>query len=231
MFDGFRSRWTTSAPCACCTAAQTSRNSASRASIVQRVLVAPAMIGAPSTSSITRYGAAVGREPAIEQPRHVRVSRARENLPLAREPLMRVRSRRHARVPASAPLLLVLPVGALHQVHRAHAAVTERRTSAMAEHGADQRVGRLASSAERRATSRSSASACSTRRLPASRRRRRAAASRSSCSTAARKAGRKRCGCRSARAILVRQIQRFREQRSARASRARSAHAGSRRRR
>jgi hypothetical protein len=61
---------------------------------------------------------------AIEQPRHVRVIERRQNPPLPREPLMRIRRRGMRVHQLQRPPLLVLPIGALHQEHRAHAAVT-----------------------------------------------------------------------------------------------------------
>ena len=151
MFAGLRSRCTTSAPCACWTAWHTTRKRRRRSSTERWCASHHSVIGAPSTSSITKYG----RPSAANPP-----SRSRAMLGCAsRASTWRsLRNRSAAMGPPGTRrhhlqrhLLLILTVGAFGEIDGAHAAATEESehtpASELGPHdrigcGARRRVGR-----------------------------------------------------------------------------------------
>ena len=70
-------------------------------------------------------GRAVRRAPAVEQPRDVRVLQRRQDLPLHAQPALHLAREHAAADQLDRDLLLVLLVGALGEIHIAHAAGAE----------------------------------------------------------------------------------------------------------
>ena len=91
MFDGLRSRWTTRARCACCTASHTTRNRRSRASSGRRWAAHHSVIGNAVDELHDQIRRPVGREAAVEQAGDVGMGQA------GRAPVVRCESARWRR--------------------------------------------------------------------------------------------------------------------------------------
>ena len=132
MFEGLRSRWTTSWRCAASTASQTSASSCSRAGERQPGPFAIVGDRHPVDLLEDEVGTAVLAAPAVEQAGDAGMVEAGEDLPLAQEAGVD-----RARVDAGEDALerhplLELAVGALGEIDLAHAAAAEQSQQSIA---------------------------------------------------------------------------------------------------
>ena len=140
MFEGFRSRWTTSAWCACCVASQTTAEETQAIVDGQPVRVGVRRDRRAVDVLHHQVRRALRGVAGIDQAGDVGMREAGEDVALGREAEGAVRARR-ASHQLQRDTLLVLAVVALGQVDRAHATVAEDVDHApWAEADADERI-------------------------------------------------------------------------------------------
>ena len=125
MFDGFRSRWMTSWPCAAATASSTCRNSSTRSRTPSERAVAPAVDVLALDQLEHEIRLAARGDAGVEQLGDAGLAQAREDRALAPEPLLRVGVEQAAAQQLDGGVAFEAAVAAARAPDAAHAALAD----------------------------------------------------------------------------------------------------------